>query len=226
MSDRIDNKISEFQKIIIEYWEKHGRKSLPWRNTNDPWKILIAEILLRKTTAVQAVMVYSKIAEMTPNEMAKKRIEDIEEWLKPLGIYRYRGKQIKTIAEKISNDGFQVLGEEELDKLPGVGKYARNAVLCFAYNRPKPALDTNMIRVIERVFGIKSDRSRPREDKALWKYAETIVDREKCREFNWGVLDFAGEICKAKSPKCIECPVSPVCNFMKEKKGENKFSER
>lgn len=221
MACRADNKVSEFQKFILEYWDKHGRKSLPWRQTNDPWKILIAEILLRKTTSAQAVDVYNKITQLTPVEIAQKRTEEIEEWLKPIGIYKYRANQIRTIADKISNDGVGVLKEEEINKLPGVGKYACNAVLCFAYNKPKPTLDTNMIRVIERVFGVKSYRSRPREDKELWKYAETLVNREKCREFNWGVLDFAREVCKARNPKCIKCLLSEICNYQTEKKDGN-----
>ena len=209
-------KIGQFQKIILEYWQESGRKDLPWRNVTDPWQILIAEILLRKTTSRQAEAIYERLGKVPPQQVAGMNETDLEALLRPLGMYRVRARQLRLIAESVSQEG---VGELQnpifLHNLPGVGRYIRNAVLCVAFGYPKPALDTNMIRVIRRVFGLESKRSRPREDSELWEFAEALVPEKKCREFNWGVLDLATALCKPKNPKSPDCPLNEICNYNK-----------
>jgi len=101
-------------------------------------------------------------------------------------------------------------------KLPGVGRYAVNAVFSLIYNECVPMVDTNFIRVLERVFGIKSSRNRPRNDPYIWKKAEEILPCDKAKDFNLAVLDFSALVCKYTQPKCSECFAEEYCSYLKE----------
>jgi len=203
-----------FQKALSAFWKNSGRKDLPWRHTQDPWKILLTEVLLRKTTSGQAVKVYAVVSALTPKQVVGTPESELQEILKPLGLYRVRATQLKKTAAEVLKQGENALRDPEfLESLPGIGSYIRNAVLCFAYGLPKPALDTNMLRVIQRVFDYKVERSRAREDKKLWEFAETLVPKKKSREYNWAVLDLAAAVCTARNPKCSECPLISICCF-------------
>jgi len=218
-----DEVIIQFRKNALRYWDENGRKNLPWRLTRDPWKVLIAEVLLRKTTSRQAEHIYNKISSFTPYQICSLRNCELEDLLRPIGMFRVRAKQLSAIAKAVADAGVEEIKNQEiLESLPGVGQYIKNAVLCFAFGRPKPALDTNMIRVMQRIFGFVSRRSRPRDDPELWQFTETVVPEAECREFNWGVLDLASAVCQPKIPKCDVCSMKKICNYYKETSYENK----
>jgi len=208
-------KISAFRAGIFDFWQKNGRKELPWRKTRDPWQILLAEVLLRKTTVRQVIVLYRGLSQLSVSQISHMSGSELEGLLQPLGMYRVRAHQLRLIAESVALADPEMLRSREfLFSLPGIGKYIVNSVACFAFAEPKPALDTNMIRVIQRVFGIRSRRSRPREDEQLWNVAESLVPQDRCREFNWGVLDFASAVCRARKPICSDCPLRKICDFL------------
>ena len=126
-------------------------------------------------------------------------------------------EQLKLIAEKVSSEGHEFLSSEELlISLLGVGRYIANTVLCFSIGIPKPALDTNMIRVLERVFSYESKRSRAREDRDFWSFAERMVPVNNPKEYNWGILDLASQVCKSNKPVCEDCPISDNCDYYRK----------
>lgn len=210
-------KIHVFQQSIVQYWKQYGRHDLPWRHTSDPWKLLVAEVLLRKTTSSQAVAVYNRIEELSPSEILRTDIRELEHLLFPLGMNKVRAAQLRSIAGTLITKGQEAYQSDEvLRSLQGIGRYISNSVRCVAFGHPAPALDANMIRVIQRVFGWVSERKRPREDKKLWAFAETLVPYDNCREFNWGVLDFAARVCTHRNPKCLECPINNICNYYEQ----------
>lgn len=207
-------KIRQFQQAMIAYFETHGRHNLPWRRTNDAWRILLAEVLLRKTTSVQAAAVYRRLCDLTPNDIIELDINVLAQILNPLGIHYIRAGQLKSIAQRVVDTKAEVLkSDEQLRKLPGVGRYISNSVRCCAYGVPAPAMDTNLIRVMGRVMGWRSLRKRPREDRRLWEMAERLVPAHQPREFNWGMLDFASTICTHRRPKCEICPIQNMCDY-------------
>lgn len=218
--DQLSAKIEQFQTLILRFWEQHGRKSLPWRLTADTWKLLLAEILLRKTTSAQAAEVFHQIQNYTPEAVAQMDSSVLEKILKPLGLHKIRATGIKEIARLVVGAGDeQYSSDEYLRSLPGVGRYISNSVRCCAFGHAAPALDTNMIRVIERVFSVKSSRRRPREDSKLWVFAETLVPYDNAREFNWGVLDLGAAVCTARNPRCKECPLREICDYYNNQVG-------
>lgn len=104
----------------------------------------------------------------------------------------------------------------ELDKLldlPYVGRYAANAVLCFAYGVRVPVVDSNVARVYSRVFDITPGAKRLSSAHALWDFAREVLPRKRIKEYNWALLDLGGTVCRARKPLCSECPVARICAF-------------
>lgn len=212
-------KVEIFRERIIKWYSLRGNQDLPWRKTSDPWAVLVAAFLLRKTTTNQVVKIYEQFIKKypTPYALLNASIEEVRNLIRPLGIEYRRAENLLKLAERIVKKfgGVVPCSKEELKELPGVGNYIASEVLLVAYNQPEPLLDRNMIRVIERVFGIRSAKLRPHTDAKLWSFAEMLVpkDPQLARNFNYGVLDFARKICKAKSPNCNICPLIDVCNY-------------
>lgn len=205
---------SIFQGATVDYYRREGRKDLPWRTTDDPWKILLSEMLLRKTTARQVAEVYPIIASKTPAELAEMPRQKLEEILEPLGIQKERSRLMKEVASIVQESDKDIFRDrEKLLSLPGIGQYSANAVLCFAYGKRVPALDRNMIRVLNRVFSFESKRSRPHTDPHYWEFARSLVPAEAPDQYNWGILDIAARICRPRNPQCSECPLLQVCDY-------------
>ena len=217
----IDNtKVEAFQTAMIEFYKKFGR-DFPWRHTSDPWIVLLSELLLRKTSAKQVEKIFPELSQYTPCELSKLDLDVLSRILTPLGIHKQRARLIRRVAYLVCKRGGVPPNEKMLIELPGVGRYTANAVLCISYSIPRAMMDRNMIRVIERFFGIKSSKKRPHTDRALWEFANSLVPKENCKEFNWGVLDFAAQVCTARSPKCSSCPLRNFCESYTSLQGRN-----
>jgi len=208
-------KIHKMQKIIL-HWAKNNFKKYPWRLVSDPYKILISELLLQKTDARKIEQVYPKFVGKFPTilDLCQADIEELKKLIKDIGLL-YRAKRFKKIAEQIVDEfnGNVPNSKKELISLCGVGEYISNAVLCFAFEKRVPIVDTNVIRVYERVFNLKSSKSRPRTDQKIWSFAEEILPKKKYVEYNYAILDFASDICKIKNPACEICQVKKICRY-------------
>ena len=214
--------IEEFRRRIITWYLNHGDINLPWRQTEDPWAILLAAFLLRKTTTEQVLKVYHNLLKRypTPADLARASVDEIKEIIRPLGIENQRSEHLKKLAVYIVEkfNGKIPCNREALMKLPGVGMYIASEILLGACRKPEALLDRNMIRVIERVFGIRSKKKRPHTDKELWALAKSLVPKESIEEakaFNYGILDFARRVCTARRPKCSTCPLKDICCYQK-----------
>jgi len=210
------NKISKdyFTASIIKWYKKNGR-SFPWRYNSDIYQVLVSELLLQKTDAPKVETVFydffSKFK--TIEDINKAKTKDIEKILFPIGLYKNRANRLKTIAQKILEDysGEIPSNKDDLLQLKGVGNYIANAVLCFGYGKPEPILDTNIIRIYNRLFEVKSTKKRPRTDKEIWNFANSMLPKDKVQDYNYAVLDYASLICKARKPLCVNCIFSKYC---------------
>ncbi|MEV2910847.1 hypothetical protein ABNF65_20095 [Paenibacillus larvae] len=206
---------SFFWKEILIWYRENGRHHLPWRNTKDPYHILLAEFLLQQTHVRKVEEVYKQLLLNYPdiNELAEANILTLEAIIAPIGL-KYRAARLIKTAEIIrSQHNHKVPNDyNELRELPGIGDYIANAVLCYAFDQPVVPIDTNVIRLFIRYFGYTSEHSRPRMDKKLAsKIRSHFKGMKSTREANLAVLDFAGLICIAKNPHSIECPLSRYC---------------
>lgn len=213
-------KIQKRFSVRLIYWHKRNKRDFPWRRTRDSYANLIAEALLRKTTSKQVANIYPKFMSKypTPYDLFRASVEELEEDLKPLGISKVKALQLKKTAEiLVTKYGGKVPHSRiELFEFPGIGLYSANAVLCFAYGEKVPLVDTNVARVLQRVFGLKSRKKQPSSDSLLWHLASKIMPQEKAREFNWALLDFAAKICTARNPVCGKCFLTHLCMSAKD----------
>ena len=214
-----DNLINFVRNRIVSWYKRRGRKNLYWRKHTDPYTILIAEILLKRTRAETVAPYIVEFLKKYPNlrSLAEAPLEDIINALKPLGLHKQRALHIKELANTIVS---KYCGEipnnyDELIKLPGIGEYIANAVLCFAFRKGVPLVDTNTTRIILRFFGIRPSRSEARRSPEIWEIAREITPKngEQAREIWWGMIDLAALVCTPKNPKCLLCPLKERCNY-------------
>lgn len=210
------SKKEKFDKEILDWWIENKR-DFDWRKTNSPYEILIAEILLRKTTAGQVSKIYTSFLQLCPNPrvLLETPSAEIERILTPLGMQHRRSILLKEIGRILTfkfNGGIPN-SKSDLLSLPGVGLYIANAVLCFAYGKDLPIVDTNVIRVFERVFSFQSKKRRPKDDLELWAFVGEFIPPGKCRDFNLAIIDLAHLVCIPKNPRCEVCPLNTICNY-------------
>jgi A/G-specific adenine glycosylase len=209
-------KSEQFAKLLLA-WFYSNQRSFPWRQTSDPYQILLAEIFLRKTDAKKVLGVYERFLNQYQGieEIAHANESDLANFLKPLGLYRHRAKELLNLAKTvlIAHNGEIPRSKQELLGLPGVGNYIANAVLCFAFGESVPLLDANIIRILIRVFSLKSNKKRPRDDPKLWQAVRQMIPKTQARDFNLALLDLAATVCCPKKPKCEICPVSSMCDY-------------
>jgi A/G-specific adenine glycosylase len=113
-------------------------------------------------------------------------------------------------------DGRVPQDSDSLIRLPGVGRYIASATLCFAFGRRVPIVDTNVIRIFSRYFGIISRERRAKDDQQLWAIAETLLPRKNIREYNWALIDFAASMCTVRKPSCRYCLMKRECRSSAE----------
>lgn len=203
-----------FAERLLEWWRK-SKLDFEWRAWRDPYRVLIAEVLLRRTQAEKvAVLVDAVIEEIGSLEKLLAASRDrLEEVLRPFGMSRKKAQELKALAEKLHVEFGGRVPEtlESLVSLPGVGNYIASAVLCFGYGKKKAVVDTNVVRVYQRVFRLESSRARPREDPLFWEFADRMLPESNWREFNYALIDFAKLVCRARKPLCTECPLTSIC---------------
>jgi len=209
-----------FSERLLEWW-RENKRDFSWRHTRDPYAVLIAEMLLRKTTAQQVERTYNMFISKypTPEALSEADENELRDLLRPLGMEHRRAKLLvrlgKAVMEKYN--GNVPTKAEDLLQLSGVGLYATNAVLSFSHSQDAPMVDTNFIRVMGRVFNLQSSKARARDDDKIWGFARALVPKGKSKEFNLAVLDFAATVCKSRNPMCDICPLTHICAFYKKK---------
>ena len=208
-----------FEKIIdiLLNWYKTNKRSFPWRKkATTLYEILIAEILLRKTTAEMVAMFFPKFIKKYPNIHSIKKISKdvLKEDLRPLGLYETRAEILKKLANELETkyEGQIPSQYDELIELYGIGKYIANAVLCFGYNKNVILVDTNINRIFSRLknkeYLIKISDNHP-----LWQELDNLVINKNCKDIFMALLDFGALVCKKKNFNCLICPILELCNY-------------
>jgi A/G-specific adenine glycosylase len=199
-----------FRSRLLRWGEDH-RRSFPWRETDDPFKILVAEVLLQRSRGKTVATVYEGLFTRWPTAeaLARARVASIGAVIRPLGLVR-RAATLKALASEVVERGEIPDSLAELLELPGVGMYAASATLAVAFGERAPVVDGVTARVYRRYFGL--DSSVPAtSDRALWDLVAQVTPRQRFRDWNWAVLDLAASVCLPKIPRCEECILRPRC---------------
>tara|TARA_R110002072_G_scaffold13135_8_gene55522 strand:- start:15583 stop:16299 length:717 start_codon:yes stop_codon:yes gene_type:complete len=210
-------KLSRLRSDLLAWASTNGR-SFPWRSKEaGDYEMIVAEVLLQRTTATAVANFFDAFTEKYPgwNDLAAAHTADLEQFLRPLGLWRRRSVSLLGIAHYASVHGgqFPEIAEEHRD-IPAVGQYVSNAILMFQHSQAKPLLDVNMARVIERF--IRHRRLADiRHDPWLREAAAWLVRSGDSSEVNWAVLDFAALVCRSRTPRCLTCPVRTRCTYFR-----------
>lgn len=206
---------SLFRKDLIA-WGRKNFRSFPWRFTRQPYRVLLAEIMLHRTQANQVRPVYEWFVEKYPDtrSLAQASREQLSEELSSLGL-RWRAELVHAMALQLLEQygGYVPYERSDLLSLPGVSDYIASAVRCFAWEMPDPVVDTNTVRVTGRLYGLEIKDS-SRRNRVFRDLISGLLDPDRPREYNFALLDLAALICtKAQPPKCIACPVRRYCEY-------------
>lgn len=207
--------IKLFQSKILKWFEQNGR-SFPWRKeTASNYVRIISEVLLQRTRAETVANFFPKFIKKYPSwkSLGEATQEDLQEKLRPLGLYKQRGSRLFKLAQEMKKrNGRFPSNRADVEEMSMMGQYITNAYELFVLKHPSPLLDVNMARVLERYFGprILVDI---RYDPYLQELAKRIVTHSRSKEINWAILDYGAVICKTK-PKCFECMFNNNCNHI------------
>jgi A/G-specific adenine glycosylase len=203
-----------FQTTLLRWFRKHSR-TFAWRRRRAAYRVLVDELMLRRTQAVQVEPVFRRFLKKYPNAqaLARARPASIRRELKPLGL-EWRAHNMVQLARDVQRrfQGCVPTGKAELLSLPGVGPYVAGAVRCFALGQPEPLIDTNAVRVIGRFFGLSLE-GEARRRKGMIEAAAACVPRQRPADYHYALLDFAAAVCTARCPRCQNCPLRVRCDY-------------
>lgn len=195
---------AERTRALLAWYGKH-RRDLPWRQTSDPWQILVSEVMSQQTQISRVVPAWSAFIERypTPGDLARAdRGELITLWA-GLG-YQRRAINLQQAARSIEETGWPA-DATGLMQLPGVGPYTAAAVACFAFGEPVPAVDTNLKRILSRWYG------EPLSGAALNETAVAELPIDAPADWNQALMDLGAVVCRPRKPACGVCPVEHWC---------------
>jgi A/G-specific adenine glycosylase len=203
---------SAFQRQLLRWYARHGR-DLPWRRTRRPYRVLVSEIMLQQTQVDRVLPKYREFLKRYPTmkQLAAAPVEDVRRLWYPLG-YNARPFRLHAIArETVARYRSRLPADaDRLRELPGIGRYTAGAILSFAYGRDAAVLDTNIRRVLGRVFFSPRAAGRATEG-AFWRLAEALVPRGRGYDFNQALMDFGATWCTPRRPRCGACPMRTFC---------------
>ncbi|MBT8327074.1 MAG: A/G-specific adenine glycosylase [Bacteroidia bacterium] len=222
-------------ELLIK-WYSISKRDLPWRNTNDPYKIWLSEVMLQQTRVEQGMPYYHKFIEHYPtiSDLANATEQEVLTLWQGLGYYS-RARNMHSTAQYISNN----LGSQfpqkfnEILELKGVGAYTAAAISSFAFNLPYPVIDGNVQRVVSRLFCIEDPINKPIGQKKIREAVDQIFDKRNPAKFNQAIMELGSLVCTPKNPTCDSCPLSIKCpallngkvKALPKKEGKTKVKE-
>jgi A/G-specific adenine glycosylase len=203
-----------FQRRLLR-WYAGNRRNLPWRRTSDPYKILVSEVMLQQTQVDRVIPKYREFLKKYPSvtALANASVRDVEATWRPLG-YNVRPVRLHAIARETLHryDGRIPGSMDALLAFKGIGRYTAGAVMSFAFREDAPILDTNVMRILRRVF-LGQGRAGKRSTglKRLWQLSAALIPKGKGYDFNQALMDFGALVCTARRPACATCPMRRIC---------------
>ena len=202
-----------FQQALLE-WAKSNLREFPWRKNRTPYRVLVAEVILRRTTSKAASRVYEEFLKRWPDvrSLASADIRELEEFLKAIGYHKQRAKILKSMANFIVSEyGGRIPNDIKLLlRIPHVGFYIAGAILSLGYGTPAPMVDSNVQRILTRVFKRHLPEKPPL--RLLLSLARELLPEDRHEIFNLALLDLGALICRYDRPRCEKCPLAPLCD--------------
>jgi A/G-specific adenine glycosylase len=200
-----------FRRLLLDWYDRSQRK-LPWRGENDPYRILVSEIMLQQTRVAVVEDRYKKfIAQFpTPERLARAKEQTVLAAWSGLGYYR-RARNLHAAARDIVRQGGVPRTAEDLRELPGIGRYTANAVASIAFGEPVAVVDGNVKRVLQRVFAAPVSSTAEKTEERYWELAAFLLEKSRPGDFNQAMMELGATVCLPAQPLCESCPVTRLC---------------
>jgi A/G-specific adenine glycosylase len=204
---------TEFRAALVAWFRRRGRK-LPWRETADPYEILVSELMLQQTQVTTVLSYYRRWLERFPTirDLANAGETEILHAWQGLGYYN-RARNLHRCSKIIVTElnGRFPSSVDELMKLPGIGRYTAGAIASFAFEQPAPIVDGNIARVISRLLNLREPVDQPRGSRIIWDSALRYVQGADPRLLNSALMELGAMVCLPRKPRCVLCPVRSFC---------------
>lgn len=200
-------------KTLIKWYKNHKRE-LPWRDTKDPYKIWLSEIILQQTQVAQGMSYYLKFTQHYPTvkQLANAKEDEVLKLWQGLGYYS-RARNLHATAKIISNTHKNKFPQtyDSIIQLKGIGAYTAAAISSFAYNLPHAVVDGNVYRVLSRLFNINLPINSTEGKKLFQQLADELIDQKDPGTYNQAIMEFGSQYCKPANPKCEACVLQNQC---------------
>jgi A/G-specific adenine glycosylase len=207
----------------LRAWYRRNARDLPWRRTRDPYHILVSELMLQQTQVSRVVTRYGDFLEQFPTlvDVARAKPARVTEAWEGLGYYA-RARNLHRLADQVTEGGRRPEHElppdaDALRKLPGIGAYTAGAVSSFAYERRAALVDTNVARVLKRVFAPSANVKTTKGQRIVWGLAESLLPRTGRATWthNQALMELGALVCTARVAHCERCPVRTLCRSVR-----------
>ena len=210
--------IGRFAQDIVAWQKTHGRNSLPWQNTRDPYRVWLSEIMLQQTQVTTVLDYYARFLHRFPTVvvLASAQPDDVLALWGGLGYYS-RARNLHRCAQNVValHGGHFPKSAEILLTLPGIGRSTAAAIASFCFAERVAILDGNVKRVLSRVLGFSDDLALNKNEKQLWGIATTMLPEKNLKQtmprYTQGVMDLGATVCTSRKPQCLLCPVQAIC---------------
>ncbi len=209
-----------FQDRVLTWFDRYGRKNLPWQQNITPYRVWVSEIMLQQTQVTTVIPYYQKFMSRFPDieTLAAASEDDVLKHWSGLGYYA-RARNLHKSAQMIIDNGGRFPDTlESLIDLPGVGRSTAGAILSIAGNQTHPILDGNVKRVLTRFHGVYGWSGDPKISKVLWELSGRYTPRQRTADYTQAMMDMGATLCTRSKPKCESCPVSSGCYAFREAK--------
>ena len=220
--NQIKNKVKKAKEGLgdkLLYWFDENKRSMPWRNTKDPYVIWLSEVILQQTQVVQGTPYFEKFIEEFPTlkDLAQSSEDKVLKLWQGLGYYSRARNMYETSKHIFYNlSGIFPANYNELLKLKGVGDYTASAIASIAYNEPVAVVDGNVVRVISRLFKVEQPFDSAEGKKNIKELAGQILNKKNPAEHNQGMMELGSLVCRPQNPLCHVCPIEEHCLARKD----------
>ena len=210
----VKQEASTFFSRELLTWYQRGNRDLPWRRNKDPYRIWVSEIMLQQTRVDTVIPYFERFMAQFPTvqALAEAPEEEVLKCWEGLGYYS-RARNLQAGAKMVMQlyGGIIPDDKEAVAGLKGVGPYTAGAIMSIAFNRPEPAVDGNVMRVLSRFFCLEDDIAKPKTRVSIEKLAGSLIPEGAAGDFNQALMELGALVCTPKSPGCLPCPVMEHC---------------
>ncbi|RZJ07820.1 MAG: A/G-specific adenine glycosylase [Rubrivivax sp.] len=206
--------IDDFGKTVVAWQRQHGRHTLPWQNTRDPYRVWLSEVMLQQTQVATVLGYYERFLARWPRatDLAAATLDEVLAQWAGLGYYS-RARNLHACAKAVAelHDGEFPRTAAGLQTLPGIGRSTAAAIAAFCFGERVAILDGNVKRVLSRVLAFDGDLASNAAEKKLWGRATELLPQQQVDRYTQGLMDLGATVCTPRSPNCLLCPVQSMC---------------